>query len=329
MTGTAGASQVYEPKRRARLEQLPLRSGPLAVRWWNEPSGEAGGLAAGAGLAEVAAGSSRLTVFLHGFLDTGETWQFLVDEWPGTPPFLALDWRGFGASADAAEPYWFPQYYADLDDLLDRVSPGEPVNLVGHSMGGNVALAYAGLRPERVAAVASLDGHGLPRTASQDAVTTYRRWLQQLRGAAPTFGVYPSLEAFTQVLAKRHPRLRPDRLAFIARAWSRPVEGGYTLAMDPFHKLANPVNYRRDEMEACWAAVTAPLLVMLAEHGEFRSTLGEDGTMEALRRAFARGEVVELPGVSHLLHHQRPAAVAAWLAAFLAGQPRPDVTGLE
>ena len=64
-------------------------------------------------------------------------------------------------------------------------------------------------------------------------------------------------------------------------------------------------------------------------HGEFRSTLGVDGTLEALRHAFSRGEVVEWPGVSQLLHHQRPAAVAAWLAAFLAGQPLPDVDGLE
>jgi pimeloyl-ACP methyl ester carboxylesterase len=329
VTTPGSFAAAYQPRRAARLEHLPLRSGPLAVRWWNEAEDSGGGLAAGAGLAEAAAGQARLTVFLHGFLDTGETWQFLVDEWPGAPPFLALDWRGFGASPDTREPYWFPQYYADLDDLLDRVSPDLPVNLVGHSMGGNVAMAYAGLRPERVAAVASLDGHGLPRTTAADAVGTYRRWLGQLRGAAPAFGTYPSLEAFTQVLAKRHPRLRADRLAFIARAWSRPVEGGVTLAMDPFHKLANPVNYRRDEMEACWAAITSPLLVLLAEHGEFRSTLGADGALEALRRAFSRGDVVELPGVSHLLHHQRPAAVAAWLAAFLAGQPLPDVGGLE
>lgn len=329
MTVAQVPAPAYQPRRVARLEYVPLRSGPLAVRWWNAAVHGAGGLAAGADLAGSTAGHGPLTVFLHGFLDTGETWQFLVDEWPGTPPFLALDWRGFGASPDTGEPYWFPQYYAELDELLEQVSPAAPVNLVGHSMGGNVAMAYAGLRPERVAAVASLDGHGLPRTTSADAVTTYQRWLAQLRGAAPSFGTYPSLEAFAQVLAKRHPRLRSDRLAFIARAWSRAVADGVTLAMDPFHKLANPVNYRRDEMEACWAAIAAPLLVMLAEQGEFRGSLGTDGDLEALRRAFSRGQVVELPGVSHLLHHQRPAAVAAWLAAFLAGQPLPDVAGLE
>ena len=191
MTTTSGLSAVYQPRCLPRLEHLPLRSGPLAVRWWNEPATSTDAMGA-AGVAG-AVPTGPLTVFLHGFLDTGETWQFLVDEWPEPRPFLALDWRGFGASPDTGEPYWFPQYYADLDDLLDRVSPDAPVNLIGHSMGGNVALAYAGLRPERVAAVVSLDGHGLPRTGAGDAVDTYRRWLAQLRGAEPTFGRYSSL----------------------------------------------------------------------------------------------------------------------------------------
>lgn len=314
----AGAS--YVPRRPARLDSIALRSGPLAVRRWN--TGHDGHGIEGAG--------ERLTVFLHGFLDTGETFQFLVDEWPGEPPFLAPDWRGFGASPDAGAPYWFPQYYADLDDLLDRVSPAQPVNLVGHSMGGNVALAYAGMRPERVASVVSLDGHGLARREVKDALGTYRRWLEQLREGEPGFGAYPSLEAFTTVLAKRHPRLRPDRLAFIARAWTRALpDGRVAVAMDPYHKLANPVHYRRDEMEACWEAIRCPMLLLLAEQGEFRASLGADGTLDALRQAYRRGEVVELPGVTHLLHHQRPAAVAAWLAAFQAGRERPDVTGLE
>ena len=304
----------YQPRREARLERVDLRSGELALHRWNSPANE----------------GNPLTVLLHGFLDTGETWQFLVDEWPDERPFVAPDWRGFGASPDAGAPYWFPQYYADLDQLLDHVSPDRPVHLVGHSMGGNVALAYAGIRPERVAAVVSLDGHGLTRRDSTDALGTYRRWLGQLREGEPQFGAYPSLEAFTRVLAKRQPRLRADRLAFIARAWTRPLpEGAVAVAMDPYHKLANPVNYRRDEMEACWDAIRCPLLVLLAEHGEFRAMLGEDGELDALRRAFHRGVVAELPGVTHMLHHQRPAAVAAWLAAFLDGREPPDVTDLD
>ena len=58
---------------------------------------------------------------------------------------LAPDWRGFGRSAaPGVDSYWFPDYVADLDALLDRISPDAPVDLVGHSMGGNVVMSYAG-----------------------------------------------------------------------------------------------------------------------------------------------------------------------------------------
>jgi pimeloyl-ACP methyl ester carboxylesterase len=271
-----------------------------------------------------------LTVLLHGFLDTGETWQFLVDEWPGAQRCCAPDWRGFGRSAGTGAPYWFPQYFADLDELLEHLSPGVAVNLVGHSMGGHIALTYAGLRPERVKRVISLDGPGLARTEPADAVQKYRRWLDQLQEPLPHFGDYPSLEVFAQVLRKRQPRLTPARAAFVAQAWTRPLaEGRVALAMDPWHKLINPVNYRRDEQEACWAQICAPTLLLQAELGEYRSELGEDGTDAGLRRAFPKAQFAELPGVSHMLHHQRPAAVAAWVAAFLEGRPLPDVTGME
>ncbi len=320
MSVTGGAGEEvslpapYVPRRTAQLEEVPLAGGPLVLRRWKgDPTC-----------------GRPVTLFLHGFLDSGATWQFLVDEWPEEWPFAAVDWRGFGASPDARKPYWFPQYYADLDALIDWLSPDAPVNLVGHSMGGNIALAFAGICPERVAAVASLDGHGLPRRAPAAAVETCRQWIGQLRQGEPVAGTYPSLAAFTRALALRHPRLRPDRLAFIARAWTRDLpDGAVTVAMDPCHRLVNPVNYRRDELEACWAEIRCPLLVMLAERGEFRAALGEDGTLEGLRRTFHQGAVVELPGVTHMLHHQRPAAVARWLHAFLSGQPLPDVTALE
>jgi pimeloyl-ACP methyl ester carboxylesterase len=44
----------------------------------------------------------------------------------------------------------FADYLADLDMLLDHYAPGQAVDLVGHSMGGNVAMMYAGVRPERI-----------------------------------------------------------------------------------------------------------------------------------------------------------------------------------
>jgi pimeloyl-ACP methyl ester carboxylesterase len=96
---------------------------------------------------------SPMLFLLHGWLDVSASFQFVVDALRHEWHVIAPDWRGFGLSAWAPGGYWFPDYYADLDALLDLYRPDTPVNLVGHSMGGNVALMYAGMRPQRVAHV--------------------------------------------------------------------------------------------------------------------------------------------------------------------------------
>ena len=88
-------------------------------------------------------------VLVHGWGDTGETYQFLVDRCRRRT-CVAIDMRGFGRTQRPDDGYWFPDYLADLDALLDVLAPDAPVDLVGHSMGGNIALLYAGVRPHRV-----------------------------------------------------------------------------------------------------------------------------------------------------------------------------------
>lgn len=99
-----------------------------------------------------------LLVLVHGWMDVAASFQFAVDALRAQPgwqerPIVALDWRGFGLSAPSgADSYWFADYLADLDFLLDELSPGQPIDLLGHSMGGNAVMLYAGLRPGASAA---------------------------------------------------------------------------------------------------------------------------------------------------------------------------------
>ena len=101
-------------------------------------------------------------LLLHGWMDTGASFQFVVDCMADDSSCVALDWRGFGRTDWEPNGYWFPNYLADLDALLDILSPNQPTHLVGHSMGGNVASLYAGVRPERVARLVNIEGSGCP-----------------------------------------------------------------------------------------------------------------------------------------------------------------------
>jgi pimeloyl-ACP methyl ester carboxylesterase len=262
-------------------------------------------------------------VLLHGWLDTGETFQFLVDEMADRWSFVAPDWRGFGRSEWEPGGYWFANYLADLDALLNIYSPGAPAVLVGHSMGGNVASLYAGVRPERVRRLVNIEGLGLPRTTADQAPARYRRWLEELQ-STPAFSTYASLEQFAQFLAARNPRLDPARARFIAEAWTeRADDGQFRIRSDPRHKLVNPVLYRREEAEACWRNITAPVLVLVGGQSEFRGRLGEEGTDERLRQLFKNVRLATLPDAGHMMHHERPAEVARLIETFLAEEAIP------
>ena len=117
----------------------------------------------------------------HGWMDMSASFQFVVDALQGDWHVIAHDWRGFGLSERSGnDTYWFPDYFADLEAILDHYSPDAPVNLLGHSMGGNIVSVYAGVRPERIAKLINLEGFGLPATRPEQAPGRYAKWLDEI-----------------------------------------------------------------------------------------------------------------------------------------------------
>ena len=108
---------------------------------------------------------------------------------------LAPDWRGFGLSETPQDGYWFLDYVADLDALARALAPGEAIDVAGHSLGANVALAHAGEPPASVAHVIALDGFGVPEQVSEQAPDKLRKWLDALvepDDSRPTATWWPS-----------------------------------------------------------------------------------------------------------------------------------------
>ncbi len=263
------------------------------------------------------AGAPRV-VMLHGWMDASASFQFMVDAMTQRWSVIAPDWRGFGLSGRNPGAYWFPDYVADLDALLEQLSPGEPVSLVGHSLGGNVACIYAGVRPDRVRKLATLEGFGIPRTDPAQAPARYAQWLAELR-ASPERKRYPTFEALARRLHKHNHRLSPERALFIARHWARETDDGEVeLLGDPAHRLVNPVLYRIEESLACWGAIRAPLLWMEGAESDIRDWIKDTPEQWAERKAcFASRREVVIPGAGHMLHHDQPEAAAAALENFL------------
>ncbi|HEU4487632.1 MAG TPA: alpha/beta hydrolase [Povalibacter sp.] len=256
-------------------------------------------------------------ICLHGWGDTAETWQFIVDFLPQRHSLIAFDARGFGRTQWPHEGYWFPDYLADLDAVLDLVAPHQPIDLMGHSMGANVALMYAGIRPQRIRRLIALEGLGLPRTSPVQAPAHYRSWLDELHEEVG-YATYDSYEQFARVLARRNPRTPPERLDYIVRAWATQHPGGRVeLRADPRHKRRNPMLYQRDQAEACWREIAAPVLFVTGAESESVRRLQAELSPEKLDGLFSILTTVSVADAGHMLHHEQPRAVAELIRDFL------------
>jgi len=293
----------------SRSEFLPIRGLRTHVRHWGR------------------VGAPKIFM-QHGWMDVSASFQFVVDCLRQDWHVIAFDWRGFGLSERSpADTYWFPDYLADLEAVLDHYAPGEAVNLLGHSMGGNIVSLYAGIRPARIARLVNLEGFGLPATRPEQAPGRYAKWLDELR-TRPEMRGYASLDEVAARLQKTNPRLPGERAAFLAGHWSAlDADGQWRILGDPAHKMTGPLLYHADEVLACWRRITAPVLWVEAEETEMWRWMGpkEEARAEIDRRRGHLAEVTArmMPGAGHMLHHDQPELLARMIEAFLDGAEVP------
>ena len=261
--------------------------------------------------------SSPKLFLLHGWMDVSASFQFVVDELEHAWHVIAPDWRGFGRSEWAKGGYWFPDYVADLDALLDRYSPAAAVNLVGHSMGGNVANLYAGIRPERVAKLVLAEGFGMPPSTPEQAPLRYARWLSEWR-EPPTLRPYASFAEVEARMQQNNPRLTAERAHYLAREWAEEkAPGRVELRADPLHKMVNPVLYRYEEAMACWKRITAPTLWLLSEGDWVAKFIKDPSALESYRAAYADLTERRITGAGHMMHQDQPRTFAQIVEQFI------------
>ena len=300
----------------AALEVTPFRSHSVALRGlechvltWGQPS-------------------APKLFLLHGWMDVAASFQFLVDALKRDWYVIAPDLRGYGKTAWQPQGYWYADYIADLEALLDAFGRDEKVDLAGHSLGGNVVLHYAGVRPARVRSVISLDGFGIRAEDARSAPAKIAKWLDAL-SLPQEFAPYASFDAVADRLQKNNRRLTRDKALFLARHWAEEdADGRVRLVSDPRHKLPFPTTYRIEETYAVWSTITAPVLWIAAEESNIPKWLddrpeGESASdpLGGIRRRLAyipNGRMVTIAAAGHMLHHDQPAAVAAAMEDFLA-----------
>lgn len=267
------------------------------------------------------AADAPLLFMLHGWMDASASFQFIVDALARDWRVIAPDWRGFGLSQWKNDSYWFADYVADLEALLAHYSPDAPARIVGHSLGGNAACLFAGIRPARVAGMVALEGFGLHKSDPANAPDFYVKWLDQLH-AGPAFKRYADRAALAARFQQMNPRLTPVRAAFLAEHLGQATaDNAITLAADPYHKLSTPILYRLEDAKACWRRVTAPVLWVAACDSIFVKTFQDEAGQadyQARIACFRNIRPVMLEEAGHNMHHDQPEQLAQLIEEFFA-----------
>lgn len=255
-------------------------------------------------------------VLVHGFADLGYMWRDVAERLAPHGHVIAPDLRGHGDS-DPAGPggyYHFMDYIADLDDVIAQLARRRVV-LVGHSMGGSVSSYYTGTRPERVAALALLEGLGPPDLSELDGPDRTRAWIDAWRGARARPRPMPDLDDAVRRLRRHDERLGAELAHRLAEVGTRPVDGGLVWKLDPLHRTVGPYPFRLAVAIRYWQRITCPVLFVDGADSRTNLPLAERARR---REHFASHRHVTVADSGHAIPRHQPARVAELLVE-LAG----------
>ena len=300
---------MYQAQKPSRTEFVPVRHLRYHVRQWGQPDATRPPL-----------------VLVHGWMDVSASWQFVVDAMRGDRWIIAPDWRGFGltkAEGPAPDNYWFPDYLADLDVLLDHYAGERAIDLVGHSMGGNVAMIYSGVRPQRIRRLVNLEGFGMPETRPSQAPGRYAQWMDEVKAlhrGENGLRVYDSVDGVAQRLMKTNPRLPRDKADWLARQWATPnARGEWEILGDAAHKVVSANLYRLDEALEIHRRISAPVLSVTASDDSLGLWWKGRFTLAQYRerlQAVSTLRSAEVHDAGHMMHHDQPVELAGLLEDF-------------
>lgn len=299
---------MYQVRRPHQSQFVSIRNLDYHVQVWGEP---------GPGKVPL--------VMVHGWMDVAASYQFVVDAFSEDHYIIAPDWRGYGRTrAPLADNYWFPDYLADLDFLLDHYAPGQQVNLVGHSMGGNVVMLYGGVRPERIRRLVNLEGFGMPATIPAQAPGRFATWMDELKklhAGEMDLKAYDSADGVARRLMKTNPRLSQEKADWLARHWAAEnADGSWSILGEPAHKVTNAQLYRVEEVMAIYQRLTMPVLAVEASDNSLDMWWKGQYTLAEYHerlKVVPQVEVARIEDAGHMMHHDQPGVLAERIERFI------------
>jgi len=258
-------------------------------------------------------------ILVHGGRDHCRNWDWVARALRRDWHVIAPDLRGHGDSAySPSGDYSMSAFVYDLAQLIhgQRLAP---VRLVAHSLGGNIALRYAGLYPDAVSRLVAIEGMGPSPAMQAKRVETpvaerLAQWIDQERAMAGRLPRrYSSIDEALARMQAENAHLTPEQARYLTvHGVSQNEDGTYSWKFDNYVRGFSPVDITIDEQHSLWSRIACPTLLVNGSES-WASNPQQDGRI----RYFANARVVSFERAGHWVHHDRLDAFLDTLNGFL------------
>src|SRR5262245_9412538 len=258
-------------------------------------------------------------VLLHGGRDHCRNWDWVASALRRDWHVLAPDLRGHGDSQWSPDGnYTVAAFIYDFAQLIHQQELA-PVSIIGHSLGGNIALRYTGIYPDHVRRLVAIEGVGASpeKTAERARVPLADRmqqWIEETRrlsGRLPRR--YPSIDDALKRMQEANKHLSPEQARHLTQhGVNQNEDGTYSWKFDNYVRSWPPYDMTSADLEGLWARIACPTLLVYGKES-WASNPAKDGRV----RHFRNAEVVTLDGAGHWVHHDKLAEFMALARRFL------------
>jgi len=258
-------------------------------------------------------------ILVHGGRDHCRNWDWVAQDLRRDYHVIAPDLRGHGDSAySPSGDYSLTAFVYDLAQLIHGQSLA-PVRIVAHSLGGNIALRYAGLYPDAVSKLVAIEGLG-PSPAMEAAragrsvVEGLTTWIAEERAlAARQPRRYASIDEALERMQGENKHLTPQQARYLTvHGISQNEDGSYSWKFDNYVRSFAPIDLTPDERHELWSRIACPTLLVYGAES-WASNPETDGRLKHFKTA----RVASFERAGHWVHHDRLEAFLAEVRGFL------------
>lgn len=255
-------------------------------------------------------------ILVHGIRDQSRSWDFFVGALLAQTDHplhvVALDLRGHGDSqwSTPERGYRHEDFILDLAGLSRHLNK-DSLTLIGHSLGGNMAMLFAGCFPAQVKQLVLIEAAGPYARADKDIPELLARWLQ-VDGEGSRNSCYATVEEAAGVIRNRFPNIPDEAALHMARYGTRPAQEGLVWKYDPRVRLPSFSSFSEGQVRAFIERIDCPTLLIYGGGGDFMKS------PRASRMAlFKNSDLVGLSGSGHHVPHEKPEELARVVRSFL------------